>query len=329
MRITDKNLFQPSNDALNDWLSTRKKVQQLAKKDIMPLFTDTDYTNDKKWWWIALSLELLGLLATIYGGLRSGGTFAIIAILVVVVFLFIDFVWIAPQLHKNEGVNNYRRAKSQILNKKSDNRQIRKLEDEINRGKGYRYFLIFLLVFMALIKTGAIILLGAFDSMIVYIAFLAIFLIIVYAHIYKTRYAIAYDKTQKQIDKDYHFYKNETSNQAKSYEQNFNTKVALEGVVINQPKIVEMHNIEMIGESNGTYLYRLNIKGVLTDDELLHQLCNNQEDSNALKIFLAGRKLQLERYGLGDDSSSSKKGSSLSDIDEIVDEDEEINIDLN
>jgi hypothetical protein len=65
MRIIDKIFFETSDDALNNWLSTRKKVQQLAKKDIMPLFTDTDYTNDKKWWWIALSLELLGQLATI------------------------------------------------------------------------------------------------------------------------------------------------------------------------------------------------------------------------------------------------------------------------
>lgn len=321
MIIPDKKDFQPSNDALNYWLATRKKVKTLAGKDIMPLFTDTDFENDKNWYYIAIGLELMGLLATIYGGARSGGIFAIIAIIVVVAFMFIDFVWIAPQLHKNVGVNNYRKAKIQVLNSKNDIQQIRKLEDEIKKGKGYFYFLVFLLVLMAFIKTMAIVLLGTFDSMIIYIAFFALFLIIVYAHVYKTRYYLAYQKTSKQINSDYSLFKDERGHKSKEISKTFSTEKALRGLPIQ----VEPHYIKETNNDSDNFSYELTVKGVLNDEELF-QLCSNQEKIETIILFKTGRNLQLESYGLGDDNSKSKRGSNLDEVDVIeIDNDIDLN----
>lgn len=323
MIIPDKKDFQPSNDALNYWLATRKKVKTLAGKDIMPLFTDTDFENDKKWYFIAIGLEVMGLIATIYGGARSGGIFAIIAIIVVIAFMFIDFVWIAPQLHKNVGVNNFRKAKIQILNGEKDIQQIRKLEDEIKKGKGYYYFLVALLIIMAFIKTMAIVLLGTFDSMIIYVAFFALFLIIVYAHVYKTRYYLAYQKTTKQIEADYSKFKDERGHKVQVVSKTFSTKKALRGLPIqfNQHSIIESNSNE------NNFLYELTVKGVLSDEELF-QLCSNQEKIETIKIFKTGRILQLESYGLGDDNSKSKRGSNLDEVD-IIEIDDDINLNNN
>ncbi len=334
MRIPDKDQFQPSQDALNYWLATRKKVKILAGKDIMPLFTDTDYENDKKWYYIALGLEFIGLLATIYGGLRSGGIFAIIAIIVVIAFMFIDFVWIAPQLHKKEGVDTLRKAKIQMLHRKNNRSEIRKLQDQINKGKAYFYFLVFLLILMAVVKTFGIILLGAFDSMIVYIAFFALFLIIVYAHVYKTRYYLAYKKTQNQIDKDYENFKNDDDEfVVKNYKSTFQTKEQLRGFDNEKKQIdVENHSLKQLisdAKENGKYTYELNVKGVLDDDELF-RLASNQNNQNTIKIFKAGRKLQLESYGLGDNTSHSSKSGELDSLsmDDDLDDDMDLNNDL-
>ncbi|WP_456424562.1 hypothetical protein [Lutibacter sp.] len=318
MKIPDKKHFQPSSDALNYYLATRKKIKTLAGKDIMPLFTDTDFENDKKWFYIALWLEFLGLFATIYGGLRSGGVTAIIAIIVVIAFMFIDFVWIAPQLHKNVGVNNYRKAKIQVLNRKKNIQQIRTLEDEIKKGKGYYYFLVFLLILMAFVKTIGIVLLGAFNSMIIYIAFFALFLIIVYAHVYKTRYYLAYKKTEKQIETDYNIFKDEQGYKVESYSKTFSTKELLRNIPVN----INSHSLvkaEEEEEEENTYILRVN--GVLEDDELF-RLCSNQDNTNSIIIFKVGRNIQLENYGLGDNNSRSRRGSDLDEVDEVRQDDD-------
>ncbi|MGB0869853.1 MAG: hypothetical protein ACPGSD_09665 [Flavobacteriales bacterium] len=341
MKIIDSDQFQPSNEALNLWLTCRKKVKHLNGNNIAPLFSDSDYTSDTSWYYITWALELLGFIATLYGGLRSGGVWAILALALVIFFIIIDFLLIVPALHKNVKTKVYNAALIQILNKKRDLVKIRSLQDEMKKGKITFAFAVAGLIIMAIVKTAAIILLGTFDSMIFYITFLVLFLAIVYGHVYKTRYKMAYSKTQRKIDKDYENFKDINFQYPEINVNNepFVTKTPLrinsdkEGIVQSYAN----HFIKVVSESSENNHYELHTKGILTDDELI-QLTDSQNEKNRLRIFVTGRKMQLNNYGLEGKSAESNHVSAdfgnieddIDNLDNISDEENgEEELDLN
>ena len=101
MQIPDKSDFQPSAETLKKWLSTRKPTLNVGGVTMPGFFSDTGNSSDTGWFYVALFGELVGLLATLYGGMKSGGIFLILAALAILMFIFCDFFF-AVKLHRKK-----------------------------------------------------------------------------------------------------------------------------------------------------------------------------------------------------------------------------------
>jgi ABC-type multidrug transport system fused ATPase/permease subunit len=302
MDIPNKEDFQPSSEAFNQWLKTRKKELRIAGMPIKPLFSDSGNSKDTTWFTIVVILEIVGVLATLYGGLRSGGMFAIIAIAVVFALAVVDFILLAPKLHRNVGKKTLLAA---TIPTHEDPSKIAKLESEMEEGKWTDFWIIVGLILIAIIKTIAILIIGTFDSPIIYVVFLILFLIIVFAHIKHTGYYLAYRETQKLIDRDFDVFKEGTMNKSVINDDLFETNVELRKIPFSYNSHEIVNDVKNENDSNhidNKYKYKLITKGVLTDQELI-KLTAGQENENKLIIFKKGRDMQLEYFGLGQESN--------------------------
>lgn len=292
MFIPGKNDFQPSPEALNLWLSTRKSNINIGGVSMPRFFSDTGNSADSNWFYLACFGEALGLGSTIYGGMRSGGIFLIFATLCIAMFIICDFFF-AVKLHRNkakickneslvllkdDSINDHSKIAAEIL----------KLRLEIEQGKFSDFLLQTGIIFIAFVKVIGIVLLGVFNNLVLYLPFAIIYFIVAYVHIAHTGYYFAYKATQKKINSDYlEFATGEHI--AKEMRQLISTPSILNHMPIKHNPHEIVKNLEEVGESN----YIIKAKGLLTDEDI-QNLVDGQNNSNKISLFRACRQLQVE-----------------------------------
>ncbi len=294
MNIPDRNVFQPSSNVLNQWLSTRKPEHTIAGLSVPGFFSDIDYNKDTSWFFFAIIGEVIGFALTLLGGMRSGGIFLTIAITTVVVFIVLDIAF-ARLLHQNKA-EMCRIRSLRLLLPENDPDSVAKRNQydiKLKSGRPKRIFLISLIIFIALAKAAGIILLGVFNSLAIYIPIIVIFFLIAYAHIYHTGYYFAYKQTQDRIEKEH---------QEFSLTDNKYRTTALQQTVLTINPLnfsngatevaFGSHRIFKDTTANSTNEYTISVKGVLTDSDVM-ALISNQNQSNQIILFRAFRQLQL------------------------------------
>jgi len=289
-KIPNKFEFEPDSDALKQWLSTRKKKLQVANMSIPGLFTDTQFDVDQSWFFLAMFGELIGIILTIYGGFASGGLFLLISTVIVFGLLFID-IFCAIKLHRNAGRHCW--IDSFIyLNGEEEPEERNRLLLEKKKRKPINFILIGLVFLVILIKIAAVVLLGVFNNILIYIPILALYLVVGYVHIYHTGYWLAHRKTSKMFRKQFE----DNGNNAIPRSQPFITKNKLRNIpIINGENKIEIDSTE--NETSNDFYYILKTKGVLTDKDI-QMLITGQENLQRIEIAEACRKHQFINYEL-------------------------------
>ncbi len=285
MNIPNKQEIHPCADTLKTWLAARKPEHTVARLSFPGFFSDTDHSKDANWFYFAVFGELAGLFMTIYGGLRSGGIFALIAILLVVTFIICDIAF-AKLLHRLEGERCKLRSLKLVAKSDSVTEQL-KIEDKLKRGETIDLILKTLIFLIALIKVFGIIILGIFNILSLYIPFAIIFILVAYVHIKHTGYFLAYRSAENSIAADYDVFRKGTHYKS----LNTSEPVITPSPLGNLPIKHNPHEIVITNELGKEYM--INAVGVLTDEEILG-LISGQQDPNKIELFKACRKLQLE-----------------------------------
>ena len=233
--------------------------------------------------------ELIGLLTTIYAGVRFGGVFLLLACVGIIMFIFCDYFF-AVKLHRNKilacGIET-----EKLLAK--DQKKIVTLENRLSQGRFVDFLLRAGIIVVAIVKIAAILLLGVFNSLVLYFPFAVIYLIVAFVHLNHTGYYFAYIDTERSIKNEY---KRLDTGQ-------FDTNEVRESVSMESPlrDLPIKHNPHVIREDSGQgaaktgYKYMITAKGILTDDDILN-LIDGQDDNNRVTLFKACRKLQLENF---------------------------------
>jgi hypothetical protein len=287
MDIPFKTDFQPTNQTLRKWLSTRKTPINFNGIQIPAYFSDTGNSADSNWFWIAVLGEVTGIIMTVYGGFSNGGVFIWLAMIGILAFVFCDFFF-AVLLHRKKGVECELKSRRFILGD-SNKTEIVKIQKELEKGKILDFFLEVGIIVIGLFKTLAIVLLGVFNSITLYIPFLIIYLIVSYIHLKHTGYFFAYLSTEKGIHDDFEKFA-DGENLAKKSIHPISFKALLNGYMKHGS-----HEIEFYKEENGVFKYNININGVLTDEDIIF-LLNSQNQSDKLILFKEMRNIQLSNF---------------------------------
>ncbi|MEN6454190.1 MAG: hypothetical protein ABFD10_08015 [Prolixibacteraceae bacterium] len=290
MNIKHKTHFQPSTESLEKWLSTRKKSINMSGVSIPQFFSDTGDSVDSAWFFIACIGELLGLIVTIYGGLKNGGIFLIFATLSIIMFVFCDFFF-AILLHRKK--STICKTKTLIL-LEDDSRKatLARLDLDLKKGRLIDFLLISGIILFAVFKIIGIVFLSVFNNLILYIPISIVYFIVAYIHIMHTGYYFAYRATQNRIDRDYFEFAHD-QHQAKE----FSLPVALNNQLKNMPIRHNPHEIVLNPAYDDGLHYLIKARGILTDDDIIN-LLDGQEGQDKIPLFKACRRLQVESYGI-------------------------------
>lgn len=259
-------------------------------------FSDTGNGVDSTWFFIACFIELIGLVLTIGGGLKFGGVYLIFATLSIIMFVFCDFFF-AILLHRKKA--NICKTKTLLLLTNDNNAAtIARLKLDLEKGKLLDILLISGIILFAIFKIIAVVLLGVFNSLILYLPVAIIYFIAAYIHIMHTGYFFAYRATQSKINKEYLEFAN-GEHKANIYRQ----PVVLESKLRDLPikhyphEIIQDLNNPNDANNPGKHHYLIVAKGVLEDSDIT-SLIAGQDAPAKIALFKACRELQVQSYGI-------------------------------
>lgn len=284
MTIPDKADFRPSAETLRKWLATRKPAIQVGGVQMPGFFNDAGNGSDAAWVYVAVLGEFIGLLATVYAGIRGGGIFLFFAILTILMFVFCDFFF-AQKLHRNEAYKTELKT-CKLLEKDEDKARIAAINIELRKGNFLNFLLQTGIILIALIKVFGIVILGLFNHPLLYIPFAIIYLIVAYVHLKHTGYFMAYFATERSIEKEHRMFAT-GRHKAQTTHEPIRTKSELSNIPIKHVP----H--EIVKDESEPLTYRINARGILTDSDIV-SLITGQDDANKIALFKACRKLQLE-----------------------------------
>ncbi len=267
--IKKRDEFQPSKDALELWLKTRKRPIDCGVQTLPGYYQTAGYSTDVSWVYLALCVEVAAVVLTLYGGWYRGGDYLIGATIVVFLFLSLDYVG-TRFFHKPLGKRCKVRNKLLLA---SDQKEIERLRKELGEGTLIQAFGVFLIVLSAAFKIMAILFLGSFNTFF-YAIMTILYIIVVYIHISHTGYVLSEIATSQKFKKDYENWwkkKDDVIKTKHEPESEFESKVKLN--LRNNEISIGLHKIVPQPQSDsdledGVYKYKIQTKGVLTDDDI-------------------------------------------------------------
>jgi len=195
--------FMPSRDALLMWLRTRK-TDEKTKPTISGLFETVNYVSDAGWTMLAILVEFGALCLTLYAAYArfvQRQDAQVLAFSVLAVVLFIAFDIIGVFLHSSDRESKV--LASRELRLSPDKHRKRDLLMVISKITNREFFGSIFLFLSAIIKVGALFLLGiAAHNQYVAIVILILYFIVVYVHIYHTGYWLSARRTSKMLKRE-------------------------------------------------------------------------------------------------------------------------------
>jgi hypothetical protein len=279
------NEFKPSSEYIELFLSTRKTPRVLPYGFTMPGYFHTDhYKRDKNWFNLAIFIELLAFFLTVNGGYSRGGEWGFIAILTALFFIVFDIV--GAQLLHNKVSKKCRYLNLAVIEK--DPIAAEGFIKEAKAVNGKQILGYCLIIFSAFLKYFALFLLGSFKLSILSIIIL-LYLIVIYIHIYHTGYFFAEFKRIQTLKKEQNLFRKELMLKAQglSIESQFQASTiigqnSIGGFLrLNLPEgHVSYDGHKLIETIIGPdlYSYRLETKGLLTDEQIISFTQNQNEE---------------------------------------------------
>jgi hypothetical protein len=321
--IPNPSEFQPSAETRRKWLSTRKTEQRIGVLNFPGFYGTTNYSSDRVWFFIALGVEIIALLMTIFGGFNKGSAYGIGAIVTVVLFVMFDVIG-SNLVHKNQDLIQI--LKNKILIDRGDSTidghhmQIRNYKQAWTKFMG-----VFLIFLSAILKLLALFLLNRFHITLIW-TMTILYFTVVYIHWVHTGYYISERRLRTLFRKEYKQFALAISNQELPKEDNiakkgsmpFSTNIELSldnfnGT--NQHSIILMpdQNLQLGSriiyyspENNGEvsilpydkqtdkfFNYNLITKGLITDDNII-ELTQGQNSGQSTVIALACLQYQIQ-----------------------------------
>ena len=195
--------FMPSRDALLMWLRTRK-TDEKTKPTISGLFETVNFATDAGWTMLAILVEFGALFLTLYGafGLYSQNeNVGVLVLSAVAVVLFISFDVIGVLLHASDRESKV--LANRELRLSPDKHRKRELVSVISKITNREFFGVVFLFLSAIIKVGAIMLLGfSAANLYVTVVILMLYFIVVYVHVYHTGYWLSARRTSKMLKRE-------------------------------------------------------------------------------------------------------------------------------
>lgn len=294
----EDNLLYPSKTYREKYCYTRKHHHQLpAGIDLPGLFSTSGFDNDKRWFNIAMGIEILALFLTVRGGFSRGGNWIWLSILIAFFFILLDFVgaWLSHHNERNKAIlrsqaalANDREAKQGFINesKKTTVRQI---------------FGVTLIVFSSFLKYVALFLLGTFIAGILIIA-ATLYLVVIYVHIYHTGFYLAEIRRLIQLKKDekaHQLWSMLSEAERKKIQSPLRAQIQTSGSEEYKDKLRTINGQITVGQNkiieeirDGITHYQLHVKGLLTDDLIL-RFIEGQNDEQTRFIVKLCIKFQL------------------------------------
>jgi hypothetical protein len=303
MTIPDKAVFQPSAEALEMWLATRKPSLVVGGTSVPGLLSDAGNSSDTAWFFLGLLGEVLGLITLILGGAINGGVFLPLAMSAAAAFVCCNYCF-AVLLHRREGLRCRLRAQKGL---EANPAEIVRLSNELSRGKLLDFFLKAGIGLIVLVKILGILLLGVFSSIVLYVPFLVIYIVVAYVHVQHTGYCLAYRLTERRFASEYKRFEMARRKPIAMEDRHFRTgsfefepKDWFSTVVTPSPLLgIPIRHIPhaiVQGEEPGSCAenrYEIRAHGVLTDDDVL-SLVSGQSDVNQVVLLNVCRKIQLK-----------------------------------
>lgn len=303
-QIKSRFEFEPDRNARQQWLGTRKRESSSYGGTILPGFYQTADSKDGIWVFIAFVVEFFAVILTVQGGMRKGGVYLIGAIGAVIFFIFFDIV--GTILH-HKPMPERCRLKNTIATTTEERSKIGYINQLSGYGKAYTFFGILLIVTSAILKIGAIFLLGRFSLSFI-IILMIFYLLVIYIHINHTGYWLAERSVNKEFEKQHAEWARKANNTNLSEDQRklnnaeirrspFESDIKLEKIEIDKPIEAERHKIALLSEDKekGIYKYEITTIGILLDEDIQLFVNTGQKDAGSKLIAEICLKHQVEK----------------------------------
>jgi hypothetical protein len=286
--IENRQDFEPSADARKNWLATRKKTYPYA----LPGFYNTiDNQKDSGWFILAACIEAAAIILTLYGGISKsmtrgfshGGVIYLAGSIILIFMFFIcDFVGIYFY-HRNVGERCLIRNKIRL---ETDPGAQEGLRNDLSKGVFFKVMGVILIVISALLKIGAIFLLGSF-ALFFYVIMAILYLIVIYIHLAHTGYYLAETSTERIFKKQHNEWSNGRKNATNinlpgghvkyeitipkpitTFESEIKLKTENNIIQGGNHHYIRLEEEKKVDEEKIIYVYILEATGLLIDDDI-------------------------------------------------------------
>jgi hypothetical protein len=266
---TNPDLFVPSPAALKAWFSTRKNNSPFYPG----VFDTVGYSGDLAWTLIALFIELLASGVTLYGGLKTSFTYAILCVVIVVLFLGLDIIGV--MLHKSKQADKCIHRNSAFVSKNPP--VIAKHTELASRVSITEFLGILLIVFSAALKILGLVMFfisGKSKGVVIIGLGTLLYIVVIYIHLTHTGYLISALSANRFFKREFNAWSDKlTKGQIISSPQINTITFNSAGMMIGPNPINSGRQVfTLIGSSQGINQYTLETRGLLWDQDLIN-LC--------------------------------------------------------
>ena len=270
--IPNRSNFEPTQNSLSKWLSTRKSKIQIANSSIHGFYSDFNFSEDARWFWIGIIGEIIGILLIFVGAAKKGSFFVVVAIVLAVAFAICD-IFCAKLLHRNVAKRCWIDSMMYIIGTLNPVR-IQELALKKEDGKSIDNLLKAGIILIGVIKFGGVVALGTIKSVGFYVPIFILYGLVCYVHLLHTGYFLAYSRTEKLFKKDYINFA-QGQNTARALSHPFETPSELVNIPIRVGEIVEIDK-DPHNNDKTKHKYILKTKGILIDDDITLLLAGQQ-----------------------------------------------------
>jgi hypothetical protein len=287
MSYPDAQSFEPSNQTRIAWYKTRKSTTSYGPVHLPGLFSSDGFSTDQIFFIMAMIVELAAVVVTIRGGMMMKTPIFIGSIVVVVLFLVLDYVGI---LFHHDQAGNRALWRNEILIPQEPE-YLALLRRKLKKRTLKEDFGVLFLFLSGILKILAIAALNkALSSTIIIVLFSLFYIIVMYIHANHTGFWLAEFTLQRKIKKDHQVWSEGNGNSAQIYVHQFSSPFSL-GLAPGQSKRTNRQGLTCISKNQNDHVFKLDSVGLMWDTDVAAMCMGLQAQERA---FLAIECLQLQ-----------------------------------
>jgi len=264
MYYQNRQSFEPSAAARTAWYKTRKQTTSYGATRLPGLFGTHSLSTDTIWVVMAVVLEIVAVVITIWLGSKKGIGYGIGASIAVVLFVVMDYAGILFHSHLSGDRTVWR---NELLVVQTPQRRAQ-LENDLNKRTLKEDMGVVFLFLSALLKIFSIAILGGQFSTGPLIVLTCIFyLIVIYIHANHTGLWLAEFSFKRSIDFDYAQWSAQKGHDAQIYIHKFRIPYSLQ-LKVGDVKNVNCQTLTCQSFSNGLYSFELKSVGLMWDEDI-------------------------------------------------------------